>query len=79
MDLWLFCEWLIHMSETENDYAADMTLSGISHFLHDAGMRALKDRDYDEYKKYSDLSDKVFAARMSSGSRKREERDKISA
>lgn len=76
MDLWLFCEWLIHLSETENDYAADMTLSGISHFLSDAGMRALKDRDYDEYDKYSALSTKLFNARQASRNRIRE---KISA
>ena len=65
MDLLLFCEWLIHRSVFENDYAADMTLHGILHFLGVSRNLALKDNDMEEYMKFRNLSDKIYITRDS--------------
>jgi len=59
MDLLLFCEWLIHRRYFAEDYAAEMTLSGILYFVNLSKHMALKDSDMEEYKKYAKLSDTI--------------------
>ncbi len=59
MDILIFCEWLIHRAVFEDDYAADMTLNGIIHFLYIARQKALQDSDMDDYRNHKNLVDKI--------------------
>lgn len=54
-DLYLFCEFLIHQCVVENDYSARIALQANLHFMHIAGMKALKDGDLEDYEGWSKL------------------------
>lgn len=58
-DLFSFCEWLSYRKHCENDYAANMTLQGILHFVSLSATLALKDNDYEEYKEWTELRRKI--------------------